>query len=270
MPELPDVEAIRCYLVSEGLVGRSFTGANLLWPRAVKAPAAEDFPLTLEGRRIEKLCRRAKFLLFHLDEGFSLIIHLRMTGSLMVEPASSLRHPMTRNLFALDDGRELRFVDPRKLGMLWLVEEPSQVLGGLGPEPLEPSFTPAVLARQLEGRNVPIKALLCDQSVVAGLGNIYADEVLFAASVHPLRKASVLSSGEVGGLHQAIVEVLAKATETLSRLMPIGGPPTESAEGQQVLMLPRAKGGACPRCAGPLERIPVRGRSTYFCSHCQS
>ncbi len=270
MPELPEVEAIRCCLVSEGLVGRSFTGADLLWPRAVKAPAIEDFLPTLEGGRIEKLGRRAKFLQFHLGEGLSLIIHLRMTGSLMVEPASNPRHPMTRNLFTLDDGRELRFVDPRKLGMLWLVEEPSRVLGGLGPEPLEPSFTPAVLARQLEGRNAPIKALLCEQSVVAGLGNIYADEVLFAASIHPLRKASVLSSSNVEGLHKAIVEVLTKATETLSRLMPIGGPPTESAEGQQILMLSRAKGGACPRCSGPLERVLVRGRSTYFCSRCQS
>ena len=270
MPELPDVEAIRCYLASEGLVGRSFTGATLLWPRAVKAPATEDFLPTLKGRRIEKLGRRAKFLLFHLDEGLSLIVHLRMTGSLMVEPAFSPRHPMTRNLFALDDGRELRFVDPRKLGMLWLVEEPSQILGGLGPEPLEQGFTPAVLARQLEGRNAPIKALLCEQSVVAGLGNIYADEVLFAASVHPLRKATMMSSSDVEGLHKAIVEVLAKATETMSRLMPMGGPPTESVEGQQILMLPRTKGSACPGCAGLLERVSVRGRSTYFCSRCQS
>ncbi len=276
MPELPDVEAMRHYLVSQGLVGRAFAGVELIWPGAVKAPSVEKFLQTIGGRQIEEISRRAKFLLFQLDAGLSLIVHLRMTGSLLVEDASVPRHPMTRNLFMLDDGRELRFVDPRKLGMLWLVEEPSKVLGGLGPEPLEPGFTPDVLAQRLEGRNVPIKALLCEQSVVAWLGNIYADEVLFAATVHPLRRAYELSSSDMERVHWAIIKVLTEATEKLA-LLPMTGPfryaespLTESKEGRQVLMLSRDKGAICPRCTTALQRVPVRGRSSYFCPSCQS
>ena len=269
MPELPDVEAMRSYLLAQGLSGRTFIGVELLWPGAVKFPAVEDFVLTIGGRRIEELGRRAKFLLFQLDKGLNLIVHLRMTGSLLVEDSSTPRHPMTRNLFTMDDGCELRFVDPRKLGMLWLAKETSQVLGNLGPEPLEPGFTTDVLAQRLGARNVPIKALLCDQSVVAGLGNIYADEVLFDAALHPLRRAYELSSSELERVHGAIKKVLTGATEALVPLMPIGGPPTESKEGRQMLMLPREKGATCPRCSTSLGRVPVRGRSSYFCPSCQ-
>ena len=269
MPELPDVEAVRRHLVARGLEGRTVTGATILWARAVRTHSVEDFVLGITGRLIQELGRRAKFLLFRLDDSHTLIAHLRMTGSLLVEPASEPRHSMTRNYFSLDDGRELRFVDPRKLGMLWLVEDEAQVLSGLGPEPLEPSFTPQVLKEQLNGRRAPIKALLCEQSLIAGIGNIYADEVLFAAAINPLRLASDLTVSQIEKMHHAIIDVLAQAVERLAPMVPTGKPPTESPEGLWGLQVPREAGEPCRRCSSLIQRVPVRGRSTYFCPRCQ-
>jgi formamidopyrimidine-DNA glycosylase len=269
MPELPDVEAIRRHLVAQGLVGRKFTGAAILWPRAVRTPPLEEFVLGITGRRIQELGRRAKFLLFRLDQGQTLIVHLRMTGSLLVEPATQPPHPMTRNSFSLDDGRELQFVDPRKLGMLWLVKDPVQVLNDLGPEPLEPSFTVSVLWERLKGHKAPIKALLCDQTIVAGIGNIYADEVLFTSGIHPLTFGSDLKAPQVKKMHHAIVAVLSRAIDRLAPMAPRGGPPTESPEGLMGLRVPRKGGQPCLRCATAIVQVPVRGRSTYFCPRCQ-
>ena len=216
MPELPDVEATRRYLLKSGLAGCSVRNVEIFWSRAVRTPALEDFVLTLCGQRIQDVGRRAKFLLFPLDHGWTLVMHLRMTGSLLVEPASSPRPVMTRNLYVLDDGRELRFVDPRKLGQIWLAQDTGPLLGGLGPEPLDPSFTVDVLQACLARRTAPIKALLCDQAVIAGIGNIYADELLFAAGIHPLLPGSGLSRRRVERLHAEIGPMLEEATETLT------------------------------------------------------
>ena len=269
MPELPDVEATRRYLLNSGLAGRSVRNVELFWSRAVRTPGIEDFVLTLCGQRIEGVGRRAKFLLFPLDHGWTLVMHLRMTGSLLVEPSDSPRPAMTRNLYVLDDGRELRFVDPRKLGQIWLVQDTDSLLGGLGPEPLAPEFTVDVLLACLAKRSAPIKALLCDQAVIAGIGNIYADELLFAAGVHPLTPGSGLSGQQVENLHTKMGPMLLQATEILTAAMPFRGPPTESPEGLQRLRVPRGRNGVCSQCEGPITRVPVRGRSTYYCEACQ-
>lgn len=269
MPELPDVEALRRYLVTQGLPGRTFTGATILWPRAVKTPPLEDFVLGVTHRRIVGLDRRAKFLLLRLDDGHTLIVHLRMTGSLLLEPAAAPRRPMTRSYFPLDDGRELRFVDPRKLGMLWLVASEGPLLDGLGPEPLESFFTPQVLQDRLNSRKVPVKALLCDQTVIAGIGNIYADEILHACAIHPLTLGSDLTAPQLAKVHQAIVNVLTKAIHQLDSIVARGGPPTESPEGLLTLRVPRREGQSCYQCGNKVRRVPVRGRSAYFCPQCQ-
>lgn len=307
MPELPDVEAIRRYLVAVGLPGRTITAVRLDWPKAIQEPAPEEFARRIRGHRIQDIGRRAKFLLFALSSashkegsgnlgsptGVSggvplnfqspspsrergtqgmrvyLILHLRMTGSLLVEPASQEPPKHTHIAFTLDDGRELRFADPRKLGMIWLVEDPGPVLSGLGPEPLEPGFTPQVLRERLDGRRAPVKALLCDQSLVAGIGNIYADEVLFEARIHPLKIASQLSDQEVHRLHQAMVTVLPRAIQRLAAVVPVAGPPTESEQGLSTLVVPRREGARCPRCGTSIQRVVVRGRSAYFCPSCQ-
>ncbi|MCH8195767.1 MAG: bifunctional DNA-formamidopyrimidine glycosylase/DNA-(apurinic or apyrimidinic site) lyase [Chloroflexi bacterium] len=272
MPELPDVEATRRYLLDQGLAGRTFTGATILWPKAIRSGPVEEFVLGLTGRRIDDVARRAKYLLVRLQPDDraeqTLVIHLRMTGSLIVEPGASEPPRYAHNILHLDDGRDLRFVDPRKLGTLALVADEASALPALGPEPLEPAFTPQALGKAL-GRRVPVKALLCDQAVVAGIGNIYADEALFLACVHPAKPGNELTPAEVERLHGAIVSSLTEATVQIARIMPAKGPPTESDEGRSVLCVPRMAGAPCTRCGKPVQRVVIRSRSAYFCPRCQ-
>ena len=271
MPELPDVEAFRRYLLSQGLVGLAITGAELLWRRAVRTPSAEELEAELSGRRILDIRRRAKYLVLPLD-GKSrrvLILHLGMTGSLVVNKAGRERPRHTRSVLLLERRVEICFVDPRKLGKMSLVGDDAEALAGLGPEPLDPAFTPGVLGERLAGRSAPVKALLCNQAVVAGIGNICADEVLFLASLHPLKQGGSLSSDEIRRLHDSIVTRLPEATELLVPIAGRGGPPTESEQGGVTLMVPRSAGQPCTRCGTPIKRVPVRGRSTYFCPSSQ-
>ena len=189
MPELPEVENARRCLVRAGLPGRTFAGAEVGWAKTVKAPALEEFVLGLQGSRALDVHRRGKYILVPLldDEGRdkTFILHLGMTGGLGVYPKSTPIDPMVRHIFPLDDGGELRFVDGRKFGKLWLVDDPAEVLPSLSPEPLEGGLTVDWLAESLAGRKVPIKGLLLEQSVVAGMGNIYADESLYLAEISP-------------------------------------------------------------------------------------
>ncbi len=274
MPELPEVEATRRYLLSADLVGKVVTGADVLWPGAIRGGPVEAFVLGITGRPILDIGRRAKHLLLRLGEGpnpspATLAVHLRMTGGLLVAHGSEPRPEFTRNVILFDDGREIRFLDPRKLGTLRLVDDETELTADLGPEPLDPSFTPEVLASRLKGRSAPIKALLLDQSIVAGVGNIYADEALFAAGIRPTRAAKRLSRADHSALHAAIVDALSRAVEELAGLMPAGEPLAETSLGRNVLRVPRAAGQPCPRDGGEIRRQVIRGRSAYFCPRCQ-
>ena len=272
MPELPDVEAICRYLVAEGLVGRTVTGVELLWPRAVRSPTPSEFEVELKGQSIRELGRRAKYLVARLNgqPSRTLLIHLGMAGTLRLRPQERGPRPAyTRNVLVVDGGVELCFVDPRKFGGFWLVSDEAEVLDGLGPEPLESTFTPAVLAEQLSRRNAPVKALLLDQGLVAGIGNIYADEALFLAGIHPLKRGSDLSRKEADGLHTAIVESLTEAIEPLVTYYASGGQPTYAQQEPERLSMPRSVGEPCPRCGTPVGRVVVRGRSSYFCPSSQ-
>ena len=144
-----------------------------------------EFIEGVAGRRVADVARRGKYLIAPLDDGSYLVLHLGMTGSLRIHDAAQQLPPMARHIFPLDDGRELRFMDPRKFGHLWLLDDPAGATGKMGPEPLSPDFTPDALAAVLRRRKAPVKALLLEQSVVAGLGNLYADESLFLAGIHP-------------------------------------------------------------------------------------
>ena len=270
MPELPDVEAMRRYLLGRGLVGRKFTGAVLDWPKAVKGSSLEDLVLGILHKHVQDVARRAKFLMLRLDDGQSLVFHMRMTGSLLLERSANPRHPMTRNFFPLDDDWHLLFVDPRKLGTVQLVADEALLVGNLGPEPLDESFTPEVLMQRLERRKAPVKALLCDQNVIAGIGNIYADEILFSATVHPLTPGGTLTHKQGELMHAATVEILTQAIDKLEDLVSKGSPPTESAEGLGTLKMPRKANAACTKCGEPIQRIIVRSRGTYFCPKCQT
>ena len=269
MPELPEVETIKRELAPK-IVGRSFSGVILNWPKAVQIPSAEDFSRRLIGKTIEELDRLGKYLILRLFGGEALILHLRMSGSLLLKTASGEPDPYTRSIFLLDDGTELHFCDRRKLGMMWLVEDESTVVAKLGPEPLEPSFTPEVLAQRLGKRSAPIKAVLCDQTFLAGVGNMYADEALFAARIHPLRKGNSLSAQEVERLHGALRRVLEEAIRrqgaSISDYRRPGG---ELGSAQFMFKVAHRGGEPCPVCATPIERIPLRNRGTYFCPKCQ-
>ncbi|HZP27060.1 MAG TPA: DNA-formamidopyrimidine glycosylase, partial [Dehalococcoidia bacterium] len=212
MPELPEVETIRREL-ERFLPGRTI-GEAAISPEAPRLvhwpPQVAEFCRGLEGQRIEATKRRGKYLLFRLSDGKSWVVHLRMTGALLHRPQGCASDAFVRATFRLDDGTWLCFRDVRKFGMMWLVDDPEEVVGKLGPEPLGNGFSPADLAG-LSRRRAPIKAVLLDQTTLAGLGNIYADEALFEARIHPQRLASSLSEEEVSRLQKAIVNTLNRA-----------------------------------------------------------
>ncbi len=267
MPELPDVEVMR-RVVAPGVRGRTVSGVTLNWNNAVKAPSPGEFREGLMGATIEEVGRRAKYFLFQLRDSRTLIVHLRMTGSLRVVEAGEEMHKYTQTVFHFEDGYDLRFVDPRKFGAVWLVDDAASVVGDLGPEPLEPSFTAEVLGGILDSRGTAIKSLLMDQKRVAGIGNIYADDILFRSRVHPMTRARDVRVEVVESIHESIVWVLSRAIDILEKNMPVDAPPTEDL-GPMIFLVPREKGVRCPRCSGEIERMVVGGRGTYFCPACQ-
>jgi formamidopyrimidine-DNA glycosylase len=271
MPELPEVETIRRDLLPL-ICGRTITGVRVA-PDAARVirdvpPAA--FAERIVGRRIDDLTRRGKYLLFRLSGGLWLVAHLRMTGALLHRRASDPADPYVRAVIALDDGTELRYADLRKLGQLWLVDAPEEAVGKLGPEPLDAAFTAARLGRAIGRRKAPIKAVLLDQRALAGLGNIYADEALFAARIHPLRPASTLSEAEMKRLHRAIRRVLndALANRGSSFRDYVDAAGREGTHHLRVKVF-RRTGQPCYVCRAEIARIKVGGRSTHFCRHCQ-
>ncbi len=268
MPELPEVETIKNDLAPIA-AGRKIVGIEFLWPGTLLAPSAGEFETAVKGRCITKLSRRGKYLVFHLDDGSKMLVHLRMTGSFLsgCQPEDLPKH--TRAVIHLDNGGHLFFIDPRKFGKFQLVNDEA-VLEKLGPEPLEDSFTPEVLGDLLLRRKAPVKAVLVDQSVIAGIGNMYADEALFLARIHPLKVAGSLSSGEVRRLHAAIQAVLREAIAnkgaSISNYFRPGG---EKGYAHQQFRVAHRKGEVCPDCGASLQRIMVRQRGTYFCPCCQ-
>ena len=270
MPELPEVETIKNELLPH-IIGRRVAGVTLFWEGLVRRPSVEEFYSRLVGQRLTGLARRGKYLIFSLTSGEVLIIHLRMTGSLLVGQDSSEPPKYTRAIIHLDKDINIFFRDPRKFGVMWLVEDVGSVVGKLGPEPLEAGFTPQVLAQRLTNRTAPIKALLSDQTFIAGIGNMYTDEALFAAGVHPLRLGGSLSPEEVERLHRAIQQVLwsaigNKGASVENYFRPDG---TLGTAHFQFQVAHRLSGEFCPVCGTPIERIPIRNRGSYFCPKCQ-
>ena len=268
MPELPDVEVMR-RVIAPDVRGRTVGGVTLNWPKAVKAPSAGEFQGGY-SRRDHRGCgpEGEVFPIPAPRDMRTLIVHLRMTGSLRVVESSEEMHRYTHTVFHFEDGYDLRFVDPRKFGAVWLVDDAETVVGGLGPEPLEPSFTPEVLEGIVEGRSTVIKSLLMDQKRIAGIGNIYADDILFRSGVHPQTPAKKLGAASIGVIHESIVVVLTRAIEMLMERMPVDAPPTE-ALGDEIFLVPRKSGTSCPGCSGEIQRMVVGGRGTYFCPVCQ-
>ena len=216
MPELPEVETVKNELLPY-VIGHRITGITLFWEGIVRQPSVEEFCSRLIGQEITGIARRGKYLICSLSSSDLLIIHLKMTGSLLVSQDSSEPPKYTRAIIHLDKGTSVFFRDPRKFGLMRLVKDANSIVGKLGPEPLESNFIPQVLAQRLAKRKAPIKALLCDQNLVAGIGNMYADEALFKARIHPLRLGGGLTADEVERLYHAIRQVLWSAIGVVSQ-----------------------------------------------------
>jgi formamidopyrimidine-DNA glycosylase len=269
MPELPEVETtVRA--LRRPLVGRIITGVRTDWPRQIATPGLAELQQRIQRRLIEAIDRRAKYLVFSLSGGETLLIHLKMTGHLSVMPAATPPDPYAHTVFTLADGDELRFRDMRKFGRVYLVRDPEEVLGGLGPEPLEPAFTAERLAERLGGRQRALKPLLLDQTFLAGIGNIYADEALHAAALHPERRANTLRPAEIEALHQAIRHVLQLGIDregaSISNYVKPDG---ARGDMQNAVAVFRRTGQSCYRCGTLIKRTVLGSRSTHFCPACQ-
>ncbi|MFC2050829.1 DNA-formamidopyrimidine glycosylase [Chloroflexota bacterium] len=267
MPELPEVETIKNELSSH-VIGRRLTGVTVSDAKLVRQPSVEEFRQKLTGKRIIGLERRGKYLIFRLSGTMALIIHLKMAGALLLNPEQGNRY--TRVIFHMDNGNQLVFTDRRRLGATWLLENELTITGKLGPEPLTPEFTAESLAKRLQGHKAPIKAVLLDQAFIAGIGNMYADEALFAARIHPLRKANSLSSKEIQSFHKAIVDVLRSAIDSRGASVDTYKlPDGRLGTAHSNFSVAHRGGKPCPICGTPIQRLAIRNRGSYFCPNCQ-
>ncbi len=269
MPELPEVETVKNELLPY-VIGRKITGVTLLWEGIVKEPSAEEFCSRVVGQRITDIVRRGKYLIVSLSSGDSLIIHLKMTGSLLIKQNLAELPKYIRTIIHLDNDTAVFFRDPRKFGVMRLVKDKDSIVGKLGPEPLEADFTPQVLARCLAKRKAPIKALLCEQNLVAGIGSMYADEALFATGIHPMRSGESLSQEEIECLYEAIRRILWLAIENKGASVntyfrPDGTKGTAHFE----FKVAHRGGKPCINCGTPIQRLAIRNRGSYFCPQCQ-
>jgi formamidopyrimidine-DNA glycosylase len=287
MPELPEVETVVRQLEPE-LEGRRIDRLEVLDARWSRPLPPEDLGKAVSGRRIESLARRGKYMLLALDGEQTLVMHLRMTGNLVLvededvidpsegrrlyegERSASARHLRAR--FVLDDGRELWFTDPRRFGEAFLIADADieRRFERLGVEPLSAAFTPEALGKIAARRTAPLKSFLLDQSGIAGVGNIYADEALFRARLHPLSPAGSMKPEHLEALRDGVVAALEAGID--------GGGASiddyrdgrgERGTMQDEFLVHTREGEPCPSCGNPIARIVVAGRSTYFCPSCQ-
>jgi len=287
MPELPEVETV-CRQLDPELTGRTIESLEVLDARWCRPTPPRRLERAVAGATIAGLHRRGKYLLLGLDGERTLVMHLRMTGNLVLvegeskldpsegqrlyegERSTSERHLRAR--FALDDGRELWFTDPRRFGEAFLIDDAKldERFAGLGVEPFSGDFTAAALAQMAAGRTAPLKSFLLDQRHVAGVGNIYADEALFRARLHPLSPAGSMKPEHAEALRDAVVAALKAGIDRGGASIDDyrdgrGGMGTM----QDEFLVHTREGEECPECGGPISRIVVSGRSTYYCPTCQ-
>jgi formamidopyrimidine-DNA glycosylase len=287
MPELPEVETVARQLEPE-LEGRRVESLEVLDERWSRPTPAAEMEAAVSGRTIEGLGRRGKYLLLALDGAQTLVMHLRMTGNLVLvegeevldpsegrrlyegERSTSARHLRAR--FVLDDGREVWFTDPRRFGEAFLIDDAGlpERFSRLGIEPFSPEFSAEALGRMAAGRTVPLKSFLLDQSGVAGIGNIYADEALYRARLHPLSPAGSMRPEHHAALRDAIIAALEAGVDAGgSSIDDYRDGRGEKGTMQEKFLVHTREGEPCPSCRGEIARIVVGGRSTYFCPSCQ-
>jgi formamidopyrimidine-DNA glycosylase len=272
VPELPEVEVVRRGLARE-VAGQDVTSVAVTGVRTVRRQPPGELIGRLRGARLGEAGRIGKFLLVPLDDGAdTLVIHLRMSGQLLLTTPEWPQARHTHAVLGLSDGRELRFVDPRTFGELFIAPAPVAALAHLGPDPLSAGWSAAVLGRGLAGRAARLKLLLMDQRFVAGIGNIYSDEALFEARLRFDRPAGSLSVDEVSRLHKAVRRTLRDAVQHRgsslrdAQYVDLFGAPGEYQNRHRVY---GREGEPCPRCGGTVRRVPLGGRSTFLCETCQ-
>ena len=270
MPELPEIETISRALSQGGnnwpsILGKTITEVNILWERTLETPSAEEFNARIIGQVINEVGRRGKFLHIHLTSD-SLIIHLRMSGDILIEPEDEEIATHHRLLLIFDDGWRMAFNDTRKFGRVWLVDDPVEVFKRLGPEPLASEFTSDVLYQRLVSHRRQLKPLLMDQCFLAGMGNIYTDEALHLAKLNPLTRSDTISEGQAEELWRAIRHVLLEGIHNNGASIDWvyrGG------DFQNYFRVYQRTGEPCPVCDTPIIRIVVGQRGTHLCPTCQ-
>jgi len=267
MPELPEVESVarQCRDAIPPLLGHAIGSLELIWPGVVDGVEQERFLQIVSGRIIRSVSRHGKYLFFGLADGNDLLfmaLHLRMTGIVRTGDAQMQPGPHTRMRIGMDSGATLFFDDPRKFGRVWLVNDPTEVINSLGPDALE--ICAGEFASRIRQKGRQLKPLLLDQSFVAGIGNIYADESLFQAGLHPLCNTRILDDAGIGRLYQAVVSVLQEAVHA-------GGANIDGVfkAGEYAVRVYGREGRPCVNCGRPIEKIRVGQRGTHFCPFCQ-
>lgn len=270
MPELPEVETFRRHLLqgsseAPSILGKRIKDASLLWERTLAEPSPQEFRGRIKGQQVTGIGRRGKNLIIQLARD-SLIIHLRMSGELIVEEKSCPPGPHYRLIINFTDPYRLAFDNVRKFGRVWLTADPDSLLGDLGPEPLADDFTPDRFQQMLSSRSRGLKYFLLDQRMIAGLGNIYSDEALHRARLHPTVKTDALHPQQVHALWKGIREVLEEGIQHQGSSIDWvyrGG------DYQKYLSVYNLEGKPCKNCQTPIERIRIAQRSTYYCPRCQ-
>jgi len=267
VPELPEVETIvRGLRAANNVIGKTIMNSQVLWQRSLAVPLPVDFYAQINGQQILAVDRRAKYIIIRLTRQ-SLLIHLRMSGDIFVETGETTRNTKhDRVVLEFTDGSRLVFNDTRKFGRVWLVDDPQSVFGKLGPEPLEDQLTQELFFERLSRNKRQIKPLLLDQSFLAGLGNIYTDEALFIAGIHPCTPSNLVTSEKAAALLNAIRQVLLEGIQRNGASIDWvyrGG------DFQNYFNVYQRGGEPCHRCGTLIERITLGQRGTHFCPHCQ-
>jgi formamidopyrimidine-DNA glycosylase len=273
VPELPEVETVRRRLAPV-MEGRTFEQVEIADTRLTRPLDPIEVAAELQGERVALVDRRGKYLIVRFESGRALLVHLRMTGSFLVSPEGALAaDPHRRAVVTLDDGSDVSYRDVRRFGT-WLLLEPDEVDAyvdaRVGREPLADAYRAKHLAERLAGRRAPVKAALLDQRTVAGVGNIYADEALWRARIHPLTPAAALDAEQVKALHRGVRQALqAGIRRQGSTLRDYRLPNGEAGGAQHEFKVYGRAGEGCERCGTPIDKIRVAGRGTWYCPSCQ-
>ena len=264
MPELPEVETFARALKPE-LIGLAILSADLRWARTLATPSPAQFKKQIAGQKIVDVSRRAKYLILQLED-YKLLVHLRMSGDLIIRQDKIKAEKHDRLILHLSNQNYLAFNDTRKFGRVWLTDQPDEILGKLGPEPLEKNFSAQWLFENLQARKRSLKPLLLDQTFIAGLGNIYTDECLHIAGLHPLAASNNVTQAQAAELHKAIRAVLKEGIRRNGASIDWA---YRGGEFQNYFRVYGRDGQPCPVCGTTIQKLTVGQRGTHVCPNCQ-